>query len=268
MSDLIVLKNPKSTMAESYRSIRTNIQFANVDKEIKTILVTSAIAEEGKTTTLANLAVTMVQNNQKVLVVDCDMRKPRVHKTFEGLSNRKGLSNLLVDNDDYKQYIQQVNLSELTKKYDESAIKGRFKSNKKNQTATNLTESKDLIKHSEYVLDIITAGTIPDNPSELLNSKAMKQLIEQLKLQYDYILLDTSPVIPVTDAVVISNYIDGVILVVTAGLASVEVLKRAKDSLLMVDANLLGVVLNKVSIKSRKAYKSYYYYQAKKNEEE
>lgn len=263
MSELIVIRNPKSTIAESYRSIRTNIQFANVDKEVKTILVTSAVPEEGKTTTLANLAITMAQNNQKILVVDCDMRKPRIHKTFRGLSNRRGLSNLLMEQNDFHTYIQKIDVQNMIKSLEEEAKKSKSKNKKAVQEPIVLHDTAG----AEHVIDVITAGTIPDNPSELLNSKAMKQLVDLFKDEYDYILFDTSPVIPVTDAVVMASYLDGVILVVTAGQASVEVIRRAKESLRMVEANILGVVLNKISIKDKKAYNSYYYYQSKKYEE-
>lgn len=228
MNELITYTNPKSPISEAYRGIRTNIQFANIDKNIKTILVTSSTPGEGKTTTLGNLAVVLAANGHKVLVVDCDMRKPRIHKAFE-LSNKKGLSDLLVKGDDYKAYLHEI-------------------------------EGSDM--------EVLTAGKIPGNPSELLHSKAMKSVVEQMKEDYDYILFDTPPILPVTDAAVMSSYIDGAVLVITSGEIKRDVAKKAKDALVAVNANILGVVMNKVTVEDRKSYQSYYYYQSSDDKNE
>jgi len=228
MKDIIVHNHPKSSISEAYRAIRTNIEFANIDKNIRTILVTSTTPGEGKTTTLANIAATMTQNGERVLVIDCDMRKPRVHKLF-GISNKKGLADMLRKEHNYVDYIQRV---------------------------------------EDLNLDVLTAGKIPTNPSELLHSNAMKNLITALKEEYDYIFLDTPPVTPVTDATILSGYIDGVILVVASGTVDIDLTKRAVQSMTKVGANILGVVINKMKVESAKQYQTYYYYQSKEVEEE
>lgn len=219
MKELIVNTKPKSPISESYRSIRTNIQFANLDKNLQTIMVTSPTAREGKTTTLSNVALAMADADHRVLIVDCDMRKPRIHKVFE-ISNIYGMAEILLHGGDYKK-------------------------------ALNPTSNENLY--------IITAGKIPSNPSELLYSNAMKNLIQNLKKDFEYIFIDAPPVVPVTDAVIMSNYVDGVILVCASGVIEIELAQKAKESLENVNANILGVVLNKINTKNDK-YSSYYYY--------
>lgn len=219
MKELIVNTKPKSPISESYRSIRTNIQFANLDKNLQTIMVTSPTAREGKTTTLSNVALAMADADHRVLIVDCDMRKPRIHKVFE-ISNTYGMAEILLHGGDYKK-------------------------------ALNPTSNENL--------HIITAGKIPSNPSELLYSNAMKNLIQNLKKDFEYIFIDAPPVVPVTDAAIMSNYVDGVILVCASGVIEIELAQKAKESLENVNANILGVVLNKINIKNDK-YSSYYYY--------
>lgn len=220
MNEIIVHSKPKSPISEAYRSLRTNIQFSNIDKQIKTIMITSATPREGKTLTLANLAVSMVQNGDRVLVVDCDMRKPRLHKVFN-ISNLHGLSDYLAGNNTIDEYIQKLDVMDM---------------------------------------DVITAGWIPSNPSELLHSKKMKNLVEELRERYDFILFDTPPVAPVTDAVVMSHYIDGVVMVIASGQVDIEMAKKVKDSLSMVGMNIIGVVLNKITEKDLRKYQSYYHY--------
>lgn len=219
MKELIVNTKPKSPISESYRSIRTNIQFANLDKNLQTIMVTSPTAGEGKTTTLSNVALAMADAEHRVLIVDCDMRKPRIHKVFE-ISNTYGMAEILLGGGDYKK-------------------------------ALNPTSNENLY--------IITAGKIPSNPSELLYSNAMKNLIQNLKKDFEYIFIDAPPVVPVTDAAIMSNYVDGVILVCASGVIEIELAQKAKESLENVNANILGVVLNKINTKNDK-YSSYYYY--------
>lgn len=224
MKELIVHNRPKSPISEAYRSIRTNIQFANVDGKIKTILFTSATAGEGKTTTLSNVAMTLVDAGHRVLIIDCDLRKPRVHKFFE-ISNEKGITDILLNSQDYREYLH---------------------------------------KNVHSRLHIIPSGKIPGNPSELLYSEAMKTFIGKLKADYDYIFVDSPPVLPVTDAAVMSTYMDAVILVCASGQIEIEAAKRASEALKNVKANLLGAVINKIPIKESR-YSSYYYYYA--NEE-
>ena len=215
----------KSPVSEAYRGIRTNIQFANVDNNIKTILMTSSAPGEGKATTLCNVAMTMADAGHKVIIIDCDLRKPRIHKFFE-VSNRVGITDILLKGEDFKSF-----------------LRGGFHPN----------------------LEIITSGKIPSNPSEILYSNAMKNLIEKIKMEYDYVFIDTPPVIAVTDAVIMSQYIDGVVLVCSSGKTEVEMVKKAKESLAKVNANILGVVLNKIPLKGQK-YANYYYYSNKEGE--
>ncbi len=220
MNGLIVHERPKSPISEAYRSLRTNIQFANLDNNMKTILITSATPGEGKTITLLNLAVAMAQNDQRVIVIDCDMRKPRIHKIL-GISNKSGLAEYLMEGNNIDEYINRL-----------------YKLN----------------------IDVMTSGKIPSNPSELLNSNVMKEMVEFLEKKYDYIFFDSPPVVPVTDAVVMSSYIEGAILVVEFGKVAVDMVKKAKESLESGGVNILGVVLNKIPVNNSKAYKSYYYY--------
>ena len=223
MKELIVYQDPKSPISEAYRGIRTNLQFANVDHSFKSILVTSSTAGEGKTTTLCNLAATLADSGQKVVILDCDLRKPRIHKFF-GISNQSGVTDILLKGDDYNNYTHE--------------------SYHKN-------------------ISIIPSGKIPTNPSERLNSAAMKRFIDKLKEDFDYIFIDTPPVVPVTDAVIMSTYIDKVVLVCASGTLDIEMAKKAKESLEKVGASFLGVVLNKIPVNAQK-YHYYYYY---KNDE-
>lgn len=224
MKDLIVKKHPKSPVSEAYRAVRTNIQFANIDKDTKTILVTSATPGEGKSTTLSNVAITLADAGNKVLIMDCDFRKPKIHKTFE-ISNAVGITDLLLSGEDFDTHLH-----------------------------------KSIHKN----LHILTAGRVPSNPSEILDSKTMKQFIEHLKKFYDFILIDTPPVLPVTDAVILSTYADKVILVCASGDVAIDYAKRAKESLEKVGADIMGVVINKINIKSRNHYYYYYYHEKKK----
>ncbi|MDD4496094.1 MAG: CpsD/CapB family tyrosine-protein kinase [Eubacteriales bacterium] len=219
-NSLITLDDPKSPVSEAYRVLRTNIQFMSVDKPIKSIVVSSATPEEGKSSTLANLAVIMAQAGSRTLIIDGDLRKPMVHKLFN-LDNRKGLTNVLALHEDYQDYLH----------------KG---------------------PHSN--LDILTCGAIPPNPSELLASAAMKEFLSVVGSQYDYILIDAPPIGAVTDAAILSTIVDGVILVAASGQVRGEFLQRAKEQLEQVNANILGVVLNKVTDKIGSSYGYYYYY--------
>jgi capsular exopolysaccharide synthesis family protein len=214
---IITHSDPKSPVSEAYRVLRTNIQYSSIDKPLKTIAVTSAEPMEGKTTTVINLAVTFAQMGSKVLLIDSDLRRPKVHSIF-WFSNDAGLTNYLASHDGVTQYIRHSEISNL---------------------------------------DVLTSGTIPPNPSELLETNAMKQFILKIREEYDLILLDTPPVGSVTDASIISTYVDGTILVAYSGKVKIDSLKRAKELLCKVNANIIGVVLNKLD---RKAKGNYYYY--------
>ncbi|MDF2520153.1 MAG: capsular biosynthesis protein [Clostridia bacterium] len=228
LRSLIVHTNPKSPVAESYRVLRTNIQFASIDKPVKVIAVTSSSPGEGKTTTIANLAITFAQSGSRVLVIDADLRKPRIHKVFY-LSNVTGMTTVLAQRIDADSCITQTTIDNLF---------------------------------------VLPAGPIPPNPSELLASNAMKNLMEELKNGFDIILIDAPPIGVVTDAAILSTIVDGTILVVGSGSVEIEAAQRAKDLLEKVNANVLGVVLNKIAKENYgNYYFSYYYYAEDKDGE-
>ena len=211
------MTTPKSPIAEQFRTIRTNIQFSSVDKELQTMIVTSSGPAEGKSTTTANLAVVFAQQGKRVLLIDADLRKPTVHYTFR-TENHIGLSNVLT---------RQASLEEAV-----------------------ATTAQDK-------LWVLPSGPIPPNPSELLGSKGMMTLLEQAKDQYDVIILDTPPVLAVTDAQVLSNLADGVVLVVSSGKTEIDAAKKAKELLESAKAKILGVVLNNKKVQDSQYY--YYY---------
>lgn len=222
---LIVQDNPKSPISEAYRTLRTNIQFSNFDNKLSTILITSSGPSEGKSTTASNLALTLAETGSKVLLIDCDLRKPSLHKKFN-ISNHKGLSNLLIG---------QYKFADVAQKYTDN-------------------------------LCILTSGTIPPNPSEMLSSKKMKQFLEEAKVNFNYVILDTPPVIAVTDAQILSTMADGVLLVIATGQAEISATQKSKELLDHVKANILGVVLNKAEVKKNKNYGYYHYYYGENGE--
>ena len=221
MKAIISYNDPKSVISEQYRAIRTNIEYSNVDQNTKTILVTSSDKNEGKTTTVSNLAVSFANLNKKVLIVDCDLRNASIHKMFK-LNNIYGLTDILAKDRAVDKCIQETELENL------------------------------------YVL---TAGAIPPNPAEILSSEKMKNLIEDLKNIYDYIFIDTPPIGLVTDAGVLSSFIDGVVLVVKSESVEKKYLEETKKKLDAVDARILGAILN--SYKSEQKDYNYYSYYGK-----
>ncbi|MDL4838946.1 CpsD/CapB family tyrosine-protein kinase [Aquibacillus rhizosphaerae] len=204
MRHLITKLNPRSPISEQYRTIRTNLQFSSVDGELKTMLVTSSGPSEGKSSTVANLAIVFAQTGKKVLLIDADMRKPTLHYTFR-MDNRRGLSSVLVG--------ETI--------LDESVVK---------------SDVKDL--------DLLSCGPIPPNPSELLGSKSMEKLISDASAYYDLIIFDTPPVLAVTDAQILANICDGAMMVVRSKQTEYESAQKARDLLKPAKAKLLGVVLN------------------------
>ncbi|GAA0827152.1 CpsD/CapB family tyrosine-protein kinase [Clostridium tertium] len=212
----IVEKQPKSIAAESYRTLRTNIQYSSFDKEYKVIMVTSSEPGEGKSTTAGNLALCLAQGDKKVILVDCDLRKPSLHKKFK-VSNIIGLSDVIIGKEELVTAIHRYN--------------------------------KNLV--------ILTSGKIPPNPSEMLSSKTMTVLLEELKNNFDYIILDTPPVQAVTDSQILSTKSDGTIIVVKAERTKKDSVENAINLLKKVNANIIGTVLNGVD-NSRNKY--YYYY--------
>ena len=218
--DLITYKNPKSVVSEGIRTIRTNLQFSNVDNDVKKIMVTSSVPGEGKSFISTNIAIAFAQDGNKVLIVDCDLRKGRLHRIF-GETNSKGLSNLLIDDhkNNYDKYIIDTNIENLS---------------------------------------ILTCGTTPPNPSELLNSEANKKLIKLLEKEYDYIIFDSVPINGLPDALIMSNLVDRVIIVSSVKETPVDLLQQSTKSLQNVDSNIAGVVVNKVNMSYDKYYGHYY----------
>ena len=204
---LITVADPRSPVSEAYRTLRTNLDFSSLDKPIKTMLVTSAGPEEGKSTVLANLAVTTAQTGRKVILVDCDLRRPTLHYLFN-LKNDVGLTTMVVDD--------------------------------------VAMESPPLQYTGVEGLQLVSSGPLPPNPSELLGSRRMEDIIADLLERADVILFDAPPVVAVTDAAVLATKVDGVLLVINAGGTKRDYAKAAKARLEKVNANLLGAVLNNV----------------------
>ena len=220
LKNLISLKNPKSQAAEAFRTLRTNIQFSSLDDDIKSLVVTSTGPSEGKSTVMANLAVTMAQSGKRVVLIDCDFRKPTVHKKF-GLSNSQGLTNVLAQD----------------KKILECII------------GTNVPN-----------LYVITSGPTPPNPAELLGTKKMKSILNEISCTFDMVLIDAPPVLAVTDAQILSTLANGTIFVASYGQAEKYALVKAKESIEKVGGKVLGVVINKIPEQSKGYYGKYYYY--------
>ncbi|CAJ1316866.1 CpsD/CapB family tyrosine-protein kinase [Paenibacillus sp. PK4536] len=207
---LITKENPKSLIAESYKGLRTNIDFSRLDAKVKSIIVTSATLGEGKSTTVANLAIAYAETGRSVLIIDGDLRNPAMHRIFN-ISNNIGLSNVLFDKDDLSKAIQSTRTLNLS---------------------------------------VMTSGAVPPNPSEILGSKRMEALMEEVKSEYDLVILDTPPLLPFTDAQVATPLCEGVVMVIKAGGASRKDIVKATASLEFVGAHVLGAVLNQASRKT------------------
>lgn len=211
---------PKSSVAECIRSVRTNLLFVTPDKPLKRLLVTSSGPQEGKTTVAINLAIAFAQAGSRVLLIDTDMRRPRIHRAF-GLPNDVGITTLMLQD-------------------------GRIEDVVRETIVPNL-----------YML---ACGPIPPNPAELLHSERFKQVTADLEARFDRLLFDSPPVAAVTDALILSDAVDGVVLVAKAGRTVKEVMARTRASLVDVNANIFGVVLNDLDLE-RRGYGYYYYYQ-------
>jgi capsular exopolysaccharide synthesis family protein len=219
-SSLVTVTAPRSPVSEAYRTLRTNLEFSSLDEPLKTLVVTSPGPEEGKSTTLANLAVTLAQAEKQVILVDCDLRRPSQHEIF-GQSNDVGLTTMVVD----EKVMSQPPLLE-------TGVPG---------------------------LLLLPSGPLPPNPSELVGSRRMQEIIAKLSERADMVLFDAPPIIAVTDAAVLASRVDGVLLVVKAGGTKRDHAQKAKALLEKVNAHLVGAVLNNVKMDT-----SYYSYYAEK----
>jgi len=208
---LVALRDPRSPVAEAYRALRTNIQFSSLDTPVRTLLVTSAGSDEGKSTTLANLAVVMAESGTRVLAVDCDLRRASLHTLFD-LDNSKGLTSVFLPDGAEPLPVQDTAVPNL---------------------------------------QVLTSGPLPPNPSELLGSRVMTRVLERLREAAEIVLFDAPPVVAVTDAALLAPRVDGVLLVVDAGSTRRDVARRARAQLEKVNARLLGVVLNNVPLDSQ-----------------
>lgn len=221
-ADLVINVNPKSIFSEAIKTIRTNLAFSMIDKEIKTILLTSPQSGDGKSFITANLAVAYAQEDKKVLVVDCDLRKGRQHQIFEVMNlTSGGYSNLILN---YK---------------DDTKL------------------DKYIINTSNKNIDLLPTGPTPPNPVELLASESNRKLIERIKKDYDVILLDCPPVLGLSDTMIMTKYSDANLIVVSSRRTKIESLDKAKKVFEQVKANITGVVINRASVKDN-SYYSYY----------
>jgi capsular exopolysaccharide synthesis family protein len=206
-NELITVSEPRSPISEAYRTLRTNLDFASLDQALKTLVVTSAGVGEGKSTTLANLAVASAQTGRKVILVDADLRRPTMHQFFD-LSNEAGLTTAIMDEE-----------AMVAPPLQDSGIEG---------------------------LLVLTSGPQPPNPAELVGSKRMSDLIAKLAERADQVFFDAPPVVAVTDAAVLATKVDGVLLVMSAGKTRREHARSAVHRLEQINARLVGTVLTNV----------------------
>jgi len=223
VKELIVNNYPKSHVAEAIKTVRTNLRFSSVNKKIKIILMTSSVMGEGKSFISANLAATFANAKEKVLLIDCDLRRGRQKKIFQSKnSTNLGLSNLLIDEEweyNWPNYVQKTDIKNL---------------------------------------DLITTGSMPPNPTVLLESKKIEEVLNHLKGKYNVVILDSPPVSGLTDALVLSRLADAVLIVASTKKATLDMLEDTKQALETVNANIAGVILNNVEQQTNKYYNSYY----------
>lgn len=211
---LVAYDDPSSIISEQFNTIRTNIQFSSIDKEIRSILFTSSAPSEGKSTVSNNVAVSWAKQDKQVILIDADLRRPTIHKTFN-VSNKSGLSNFLLGTASLEEVIQPTMVNNLF---------------------------------------VITSGPTAPNPSELLSSKKIQDLFQTLTTKYDFMILDAPPVNSVTDAQILATKVDGVILVVPQKIADKTGVARAKKALETVHSNILGAVMNRMAKDKMKGY--------------
>jgi len=239
---LVIYYAPKSMLAESYRSMRTNIQFITHEQDAKVLLFTSTSPNEGKTTCIVNLALTMAQSGNRVLLIDADLRRPSIDGLF-GLERENGLSEIVLGKRYWKECVNTV----------ADIITGE------------LGMSEIILEPGIDNLHLITSGVIPPNPSELLNNDNMDDFIATVRKEYDIVLFDCTPTLPATDPAVLGRKVDGIVFVYAVGRVSRSSLKRAKNQMDNVKANVLGVVLNGIRSDLSEdfhdyKYSQYYYY--------
>ncbi|MEW6447640.1 MAG: CpsD/CapB family tyrosine-protein kinase [Bacillota bacterium] len=215
--ELATYKHPRSILAEAFRTLRTNLSFAAVKSPFRSVLVTSALAGEGKTTVAANLSIVLAQAGHRVLLLDCDLRLPAQHWVF-GLDNRQGLTNVLV------KQLDPVTVAQ------PGPVPG---------------------------LSILTSGPVPPNPADLLGSEQMRSLWPRLYENFDHLVVDSPPVLSVTDAVLLASQVDGVLLVARTARTRIENLQEAKAQLARAGTSILGVVLNRAPLP--RGSQGYYY---------
>ena len=220
-AQLVAYFDPMSTLAETYRTLRTNIEFVSVEKGVRCMMVTSSMHFEGKSTTIANLSMTMAQLGKRTLLVDCDLRKPSTARLF-GLDKEPGVTEVIVGNYKWQDVVRTVT-----------------------DIVTGGMGMEDVLQTQGISnLHIITSGAIPPNPAELLNSRRMDEFLSEIRDAYDVILIDTPPVLHVTDAAILGKKVDGALMVYKAGDVARTSLKRSTSLLLGVGVELLGVVIN------------------------
>ena len=228
---------PKSMMAESFRALRTNLQFKDVGKKIQTIAITSSFPQEGKTLVAINLALTMAQAGVKVLLVGCDLRKPFMDRAF-GVEMTPGLTDILLGNCHWHDTVKTVM----------DMVMGKM-------THTQIIKTPGLDN-----LHVVTSGPIPPNPAELIDSSALRDFIEEAKEEYDMILFDSSPILSTADAAILGTKVDGVLLVYRVGTVSRGLLKRSSAQLNQVECNTMGVILNGMRPEVSPDFQDYKYY--------
>lgn len=211
LSELVAIAEPRSPISEAYRTLRTNLDFAGLDRALKTLVVTSAGVGEGKSTTLANLAVVSAQAGRRVILVDADLRRPMLHQIF-GLNNSTGLTTMMMD---------------------EAAL-----------------ASPPLFETGVEGLWVLPSGPLPPNPAEVMASRRMEEVIAVLAQRADQVLFDTPPVVAVTDAAVLATKVDGVVLVISAGHTRRDYARMAVQRLQQINARVVGTVLTNVQADS------------------
>lgn len=273
---LVTQTMPNSPASEAYRTLRTNLQFADLNENLRTFMITSSGPKEGKSTTVANLAVITAQMGLRTLVIDADLRKPMIHRLM-GLRREPGLANVLsffftrdgLFSDDAEQSSSLGRIAGLQKEGSADRLPGKSEvleqaSVRASKTVQNIASLDLAITEAVQpsgikLLDVLTCGFLPHNPSELLGSETMKDLLSLVKERYEFVLVDTPPIIAVTDAAVLAPNIDGVVLVIESGRNDREIILKAKSLMNRVGVNLIGAILNNVREKNLYGDYDYYY---------